>query len=139
MSAIGYRHWRLGRRGLWSPLYDARGAWTERRATAQCGRRHDAPAQTCGCGLYVRHALDAALDYAGRDSLARGDSVIGAARVWGRAFAYPDGIRAEHLEIVALGAGPSPRLPLVASELGVPVVPLDRPEAFAEEFGSSLA
>jgi hypothetical protein len=57
---------------------------------------HDAPGDTCPCGLYAYHGLD----HLARHQ--RTHPVVAAVHAWGQIMVHPRGFRAQHMRIVAL-------------------------------------
>ena len=57
---------------------------------------HDAPGDTCPCGLYAYHSIDDLVRHLGVHP------VIAAVHAWGQVVVHPRGFRAERMRIVAL-------------------------------------
>ncbi len=102
---IAYRTWRIVDGQLRSP-HDPT-AWSAAGLTAECRPRtaedfvrdgHVAPSASCGCGISATAEPD--MDVCGVDA----SSVVGLVRVWGRVVLQRGTLRAEHAEVVMLGA-----------------------------------
>lgn len=146
-GVIGYRAWSASHGLLSAPFL---GEIWAREMTARCitsdrdtwGSRpcRQAPTARCRCGIYAYRALD-------RPELAD-KPLVGAVLLWGRAYVYEDGIRAEYARVLAFGTVaesarhihdavrdaatrmgvhvvPRQYLPLIAAEHGVPIPAYD--------------
>jgi hypothetical protein len=162
---IGYRAWLLDRAGQLWPVAGYRKAWSAGINTARCecgtsdrlhfewavvdGRRvlkpaplHDAPQESCSCGLYSLRQPKASW---GTDvRFDRGDQVAGAVASWGRIQVHATGVRAEHACVLALALAPdcdataAQRVRLAAQRYGVPAVALADLQEAASEHGRPL-
>jgi hypothetical protein len=138
---VGYRLWRLGRDGLWSPYVEDR--WTRGVHTAVCRAQapvHDdaAPGHDCSCGIYAWYEPCVILSWAATRHL-----VAGAVALWGEIELHPFGMRAGAAIIVALVAPPwrrtkRRRLLDVARELDVDAVPARRLRTEALRHGAPV-
>jgi hypothetical protein len=96
---------------------------------------HAAPSLDCGCGISATARLDVGV--CGADA----SSIVGVVRLWGRVVLQAGTLRAEHAEVVMLGAyRPWSRrqriaAAAVAERLGCPLVAL---EAIAEHAVETL-
>jgi hypothetical protein len=137
-----FRTWRIVDGELRSPYDDT--VWTAAALTARCSPRipedfareaHVAPSLACGCG--VSAATEPNLDVCGVDA----SSIVGVVRLWGRVVLQAGTLRAQHAQVVMLGAyRPWSRrqriaAAAVAERLGCPLVAL---EAIAEEAVETL-
>lgn len=102
---FAYRTWRIVDGQLRSP-HDA-AVWTAAGLTAECRPRnaedfvrdgHVAPSPSCGCGISATAEPD--MDICGTDAT----SVVGLVRLWGRVVLQRGTLRAEHADVVMLGA-----------------------------------
>lgn len=129
---IAYRTWRIVDGQLRSP-HDA-AVWTAAAMTAECRPRnaedfvrdgHAAPSASCGCGVSASAEPD--MDACGIDAA----SIVGVARMWGRVVLHRGTLRAEHAEVVMLGAylhwSRRQRIAAsrIAEQLGCRLVPLE--------------
>ena len=138
---VGYRLWRLGDDGLWSPYVEER--WGRGVHTAICrAERSDhpaaAPAHDCSCGIHAWYEPCPTLSWAATRHL-----VAGAVALWGDIELHPFGMRAARGMIVALALPPwhgtKPRRILeVATELEIEAVPARQLEAVALEHGAPV-
>lgn len=162
---VGYRAWSLDTDGQLRPLTGRREAWAVGVNTARCdcrtsdrlhfewvvidGRRvlkpaplHDAPDETCSCGLYSLR--DPKPSWGADLKFRRGEQVAGAVASWGRVQVHGSGVRAEHACVLALALAPdlevaaARRVRLAAERYGVPAVKLDELQAVASEHGRPL-
>jgi hypothetical protein len=162
---VGYRSWNLRDDGQLWPLREHRTPWQVEVNTARCdcgtsdrlhfewsiidGRRvlepaplHDAPAESCTCGLYsVRRP---ATEWEQEIAFLNADRVAGAVASWGRIQVHGTGIRAEHACILALavperaGLAAAQKIERAAARYGVDAVALTDIEIAAAEHGSAL-
>lgn len=102
---IAYRTWRVRDRELFSP-YDG-AVWSAATLSARCRPRnaedfvrgaHAAPSPSCGCGISATAEPD--LDACCVDA----SRIVGIVRMWGRVVLQRGSLRAEHAEVVMLGA-----------------------------------
>jgi hypothetical protein len=138
---VGYRLWRLGVDGLWSPYVEDR--WTPGVHTAVCRAQapgHDdaAPGHDCSCGIYAWYEPCLILGWAATRHL-----VAGAVALWGEIELHPFGMRAREAMVVALVAPPWHRtkwrrLMDVARDLDVDAGPARRLQTEALRHGALL-
>lgn len=102
---IAYRTWRVRDGELCSPHDGA--VWSTATMSARCRPRnaedfvrgaHAVPSPYCGCGISATAEPD--LDACGVDA----SRVVGLVRLWGRVVLQRGSLRAEHAEVVMLGA-----------------------------------
>jgi hypothetical protein len=138
---VGYRLWRLGTDGLWSPYVEDR--WTQGVHTAVCRAQAPvhadaSPGHDCTCGIYAWYDPCPILGWAATRHL-----VAGAVALWGEIELHPFGMRARHATVVALVAPPWPRtkrrrLTDVARDLDVDAVPARRLRTEALRHGAPV-
>jgi hypothetical protein len=137
---IAFRTWRVRDGELCSP-YDG-AVWCNATLSAQCRPRnaedfargdHAAPSPSCGCGISATAGPD--LNACCVDA----SSVVGVVRLWGRVVLQSGSLRAEHAEVVMLGAylqwSRRQRVAAaqVAERIGCRLVPLETLEQDAVE------
>lgn len=137
---IAYRAWRIVDGALCSP-YDG-SVWSAAGLTASCRPRnaddlareaHPSPSPSCGCGIGA--SLEPDLGICGVDAA----GVVGVVGLWGRVVLQAGSLRAEHAEVIMLGAylhwSRRQRIAAVAvaERLGCGLVPLETIRARAEE------
>lgn len=95
--------------------------WRAKVTTAVCdpgasfrhgGKLHDAPFQTCSCGIWALKNIDENDFFKWMVGNTPEVFVIGKARLWGRVFEHEAGYRAEHAEPVELKVHVHPESPL---------------------------
>lgn len=142
-GVIGYRAWSASHGLLTAPF---QGEIWSGEMTARCIKsdsyqwgsrpcRH-APSAQCRCGIYAYRTLDRPeLD----DTL-----LVGVVLLWGRAYVYEDGIRAERARVLALGTVPESDRHVhdavedAATRMGVQIVPRRYLPAIAAEHGAPI-
>jgi hypothetical protein len=138
---IGYRHWRLDDKGLWSPYLEER--WGRGVHTATCradGVHHPdpAPGHDCTCGIHAWYQPCPMLSWAATRNL-----VAGAVALWGELELHPFGMRAEHGMVIALALPPwrgtkPRRIAEIAAALDVEAVPARSLESVARRHGAPV-
>jgi hypothetical protein len=137
---IAFRTWRVRDGELRSP-YDG-AVWSSATLSAQCRPRnaedfvrgdHVAPSPSCACGISATAGPD--LNACCVDAT----SIVGVVRLWGRVVLQHGSLRAEHAEVVMLGAylqwSRRQRVAAaqVAEQIGRRLVPLETLEQDAVE------
>jgi hypothetical protein len=102
---VAFRTWRIVDGELRSPYDDS--VWTSAGLKARCKPRnaedfarhdHVAPSVTCSCGISATAEPD--MQICGVDAT----RVVGVVRMWGRVVLHGGELRAEHAQVVMLGA-----------------------------------
>ncbi len=141
-----FRDWRIGEYGLLESLRAGQ-LWTTPVQQAQCHpqtledfarERHAAPATDCTCGIHCYFRPDP--DFCRTDF--RG--VTGIVTAWGRLEVHANGLRAQYVQVQALGTyqrwtrRQKDLAAQVADELGVELIDVFELEAAAPAFGAAM-
>ena len=122
----GFRAWDLRDDGTLWPAAVGDRPWDPGVNVARCANRsdHEAPGESCACGLYAFHTIHRQLG---------GEPLVGGIAAWGAMEVHRDGFRAARAMVLALARGRGTR-PLVleraADRYGVPIVERSDLEAF---------
>lgn len=130
-TALGFRYWRISGDRLVALGGEI---WEPGDVTAHCRqqRRHQAPGQACGCGIYGLHDAPRVIP-PGR--------ALGAIAAWGSMLVHPDGFRAARARPIVLAhdsQDPAPAIADLAAAYGIPLVQVDALESVAREFAASI-
>jgi hypothetical protein len=150
---IGFRQW-LSFEDMLNPLFTCTLSqpWSFGVNTAACHKSdrnrlynanapqgppgHSAPHIDCSCGIYARHEVTETMR---RDHIK--GRVTGAVMAWGDIMVHRDGFRAEKVKVVALSETTQiseALLQRLASNYGVPIVPLELLALEASQYGSVI-
>lgn len=92
---------------------------------------HEAPADTCNCGIHLARDLALALQYSNRGK----NSVFGLVKGWGKVIPGSAGFRVEFAYPEKLFLSSPPEGSLDLSAYGVPLLPVTKCDKFLESIG----